>query len=324
MGYTRRLQWFIEQIPDVSKLQMLTFFELFSGLRSWSRGMEMLDYQGQSADWKYDEMTEAKVSCNFLTPMGFLQVIASVMRMHKGAILLAGIPCASWIFMTRWSTGRDMHILGHQRSAWVRAQNALIARMVYVLILCVKRGIKFILEQPWSSIVWAHPRWIYFEKLYGSLLYYVETDMGIYKLDKVKKTILVGTAEYLHELGQVLSPAGRRIVLENPNKKSTHWNYVDREGRTRTSGGPDLKGTEHYSMLFGARHSLLYKQHLGSAAENQVPGIALRDTDSDSEIGDEPESCFEDFKLGFDAFHYDLAHSSTSSSSSKGKKRKAS
>ena len=174
--------------------------------------------------------------------------------------------------------------------AWVRAQNALVARVVYVLILCIKRGIKFIVEQPWSSIVWQHPRWRYLEKKYGHLLYYVETDMGIYMLELVKKTVLVGTAPYLPSLGNVLSPAGRQAVLANPNKKATAKRYVDTEGNVRTQGGPDLKGTEHYSMMFGARHALLYKSHLGSAAETQVPGMSLQECDSDSEIGDEPES----------------------------------
>lgn len=153
MGYTRRLKWFIAQIPEAANatLSLLTFFELFSGMRAWSRGMEMFDYHGQSADWKYQEFTEKTVKCDFLTPMGFLQVIASIMRMHARSIFLAGIPCSSWIFMSRWSTGRDKHILGHHRMAWIRSQNALVARMVYVLILCIKRGIMFIVEQPWSN-----------------------------------------------------------------------------------------------------------------------------------------------------------------------------
>ena len=323
MGYTRRLNWFIAQIPEANAtLTMLTFFELFSGMRAWSRGMEMFDYLGQSADSKYQEFTEKTVNCDFLTPMGFLQVIASIMRMHVGSIFLAGIPCASWVFMTRWSTGRDVHILGHKHMAWVRAQNALVARVVYVLILCIKRGVFFIVEQPWSSIVWQHPRWQYLEKKYGHLLHYVETDMGIYTLELMKKTVLVGTAPYLPELGKVLTPAGRQAVLDNPNKKATAKLYVDSEGNTRTQGGPDLKGTEEYSIMFGARHALLYKSTLGSAAENQVPGMSLQDCDSDSEIGDEPESCFEDFKLGFDTFHYSTLPSTTSASSKKRKNQK--
>ena len=111
MGYTRRLKWFIAQIPEAANatLSLLTFFELFSGMRAWSRGMEMFDYHGQSADWKYQEFTEKTVKCDFLTPMGFLQVIASIMKMHARSIFLAGIPCSSWIFMSRWSTGGEAH-----------------------------------------------------------------------------------------------------------------------------------------------------------------------------------------------------------------------
>ena len=111
-------------------------------------------------------------------------------------------------------------------------------------------------------------------------------------------------------------------VLANPNKKATAKRYEDGDGNIRTQGGPDLKGTEHYSMLFGARHALLFRRTLGSAVENQVPGMSLQDCDSDSEIGDEPESCFEDFKLGFDTFHYSTLPSTTSASSKKRKNQK--
>ena len=80
--------------------------------------------------------------------------------------------------------------------------------------------------------------------------------------------------------------------------------------------------SQQQEWKFGARHALLYNSTLGSAAENQVPGMSLQDCDSDSEIGDEPESCFEDFKLGFDIFHYSTLPSTTSASSKKRKNQK--
>ena len=112
------------------------------------------------------------------------------------------------------------------------------------------------IEQPWSSIVFEHPRWQYLERRLGHLLHYVECDMGVYTLDLVKKSVLVGTAPYLSNLGKAITPEGRRIVLENPKKKKTATKYIDKDGKPRSQGGPDLKGTENDSMSFGAAHAL--------------------------------------------------------------------
>ena len=181
--------------------------------------MELFSFEGASADRIYEAFADNLMNCDFLTPMGFLQVVAGVMRLHRGGILLAAIPCNSRVFLSRWTTGRGLDILGNTGNALVASQNALVARMVYILILCIKRGVLWMIEQPWSSIVFEHPRWQYLERRFGHLSHYVECDMGIYTLDLVKKSVLVGTAPYLSNLGKVLTPAGRRTVFENPKKK---------------------------------------------------------------------------------------------------------
>ena len=141
--------------------------------------------------------------------------------------------------------------------------------------------------------------------------------MGIYTLDLCKKTVLVGTADYLPSLGAILTPAARRFIIDNPDKKHTATNYVDSSGRQRCSGGPDLKSTEAYAMAFGTRHALAYQKAFNHHVENPVVGYALEACDSDSEIGDIEEECLKDFKDGFDAFQVE-----SGASSSKPRKRK--
>ena len=162
-------------------------------MRAWSEGMEMYEFDGLSFDKEYTaaDILETSLRCDFLTPAGFLMVIAHVMRMHVGSVFLAAIPCFSWIFFSRGSSGRHLDTLGNN-SKWVSDQNALVSRLVYVLILCMKRGVYWIVEQPESSIVFEHPRWKYMERKYGHLINAVITDLGVYIYDKVRTTVLKG------------------------------------------------------------------------------------------------------------------------------------
>ena len=114
--------------------------------------------------------------------------VEHVMRMHVGSVFLAAIPCICWVEIGHWSAGRRLN----NNSQWVSDQNALVSRLVYVLILWMKRGVYWIVEQPTSSIVFEHPRWRYMERKYGHLINAVMTDLGVYTYDMVKTTVLKG------------------------------------------------------------------------------------------------------------------------------------
>ena len=187
MGYTARLLWFINQLPLEPRFTYQTYGELFAGMRAWSEGMEMYEFDGLSFDKLYtaSDILHTSLRCDFLTPEGFLMVIAHVMRMHVRSVFLAAIPCFSWV---------SMDTLGDNKE-WVITtvdQNALVSRLVYVLILCMKRGVYWIVEQPTSSNVFQHPRWKYMERKYGHLINAVITDLGVYIYDKVRTTVLKG------------------------------------------------------------------------------------------------------------------------------------
>ena len=127
MGYTVRLLALIALLGPIPPATN-SFLELFAGEEAWSDGMRLLGYVGMSMD------ARRNIDYDILKPQGFLLAILSVMIMHAGAVALGGPPCSSWIFATRFSTGRFLDILGNVGSAYVRAQNALVARLVYILI----------------------------------------------------------------------------------------------------------------------------------------------------------------------------------------------
>ena len=64
-----------------------------------------------------------------------------------------------------------MDTLGNLSSDDVKAQNALVGRLVYILVLAFKRGVHFIVEQPRSSVMWNHPRMKQFMEDVGDELF---------------------------------------------------------------------------------------------------------------------------------------------------------
>ena len=62
------------------------------------------------------------------------------------------------------------------------------------------------------------------------------------------------------------------------------------------------------------RQSLAYSECCGDHVHAAQPGMDLVvDADSDSEIGDDDEECFGDFKYGFDFFNFKPTSNSSSS-----------
>lgn len=48
----------------------------------------MMGYTGISADRIYEFIAVDIINCDFLTPMGFMQVVTGVMRLHSGGVFL--------------------------------------------------------------------------------------------------------------------------------------------------------------------------------------------------------------------------------------------
>jgi len=177
MGYTKRLRWFIELAPALQLVAHLTYLEVFSGQEAWSAGMRLYGYEGRS----YDTVNGSEQ--DFMTPEGFLLVIATAMAMHRGSIFLGACPCHSWIWLSRGGTLRHLDIFGDTGQAMIRCQNALVARMVYVLILLIKRGVYWIIEQPATSILFEHPRWRNLERRFKPVIKKVRLDLGVWTLE---------------------------------------------------------------------------------------------------------------------------------------------
>lgn len=269
----------------------VSFAEAFAGDHAWSRGMQFMGFEGRTFDMRF---TPAH---NFMKPVGFVALVATVMAMHKGAVLWLGTPCSTWVWMSRHSTGRGETILGNCTSAYIRAQNALIGRVCYILVLAMKRGVYWIIEQPQSSIMWKHPMMARVLQRFEALITTVTADMGAWSLETLKPSVLKGTAPYLHQLARRASGFDRNILKYRINKITTATQYIDASGKKRCAGTADLKATQSYSLNFGAAHALAYCRTCLDEVKTALPGNTLHPDDSDDEPLVNVDNSLDDIRL---------------------------
>lgn len=95
---------------------------------------------------------------DILNPIGFLFAIRQILRIQEGGLAFFGLPCNSYGFMSRSLHGRSPDTpFGRPQFSFVQQGNILGARMCLLLILCVARGIRFMVENPDRSALGFFP-----------------------------------------------------------------------------------------------------------------------------------------------------------------------
>ena len=123
----------------------------------------------------------------------------------------------------------------------------------------------------------------------------------------MKETVLVGTAPYLLKMSRRMTGTELEAMRNNEDRLITATSFVDKNGKKMCNGGKDLKKTQQYPMGFGCLHALLYQEANQAMVDNPQRGFDfVEDTDSDSEIGEDAETCFDDFRYGPDHFKFPL------------------
>jgi hypothetical protein len=93
--------------------------------------------------------------------------------------------------------------MGDTSHPYTAAQNALVARVCFLVALCVFRKVHWIIEQPASSIMWNHP-------LMSQLIAEVKplsalVQLGAYSLESMKPLTLVGTGPWLENMARKMT-----------------------------------------------------------------------------------------------------------------------
>ena len=144
--------------------------------------------------------------------------------------------------------------------AYVADANCMVSRMALCAMFGMALGVKFILEQPLSSLMPRHPRLAKLIEMseQGGVPFIerVHTSMGAFGHFSVKPTMLLGTVSWLAKL--------RRSFKKKAGSgaSGTSRVYIDSSGAKRFTGTKQLKRTQEYPIEYGrACASLFCKEH---------------------------------------------------------------
>ena len=208
---------------------------------------------------------------------------------------------------SRASTRRHIHPAGNESNPNVYRQNCLVGRMCYLIALCYRLGIHFVIEQPASTVMFKYGRLKkLLDRIHRSLLRrkmgqidWTYVEMGCWTLEMPKNSLLVGWGPHLAQVGRRMSRRERYMMRNNGHQKDTAIRWTDGD-KKKTRGGPDLKASQSYPVGFGAHHALCYSAAVPlsdpSEHPHQLPDPSDHDTDSDSSI-EEDDPCLADIIL---------------------------
>jgi len=271
------------QLQDRRTTPTRHFLEFFAGDRSVTKGMRLLGYVGDPVDIRFDSRMD------ILTPFGFLTAIAMVWTIARGGLCWFAPPCSSWVWMSHHTTGRHISPQGNEDYQNVRRQNILVSRLCYLIALCRRRGVHFIIEQPASSVMLQFSR---LKKLLASMgddIASAVSQLGSFNLEMQKDVVLTGWAPHIANLGRRMSTWERGLMRDGGHKKQSAHHWTE-NGKKRSRGADDLKPSQAYPTGFGCHHALAFADVNPPTypGRSKSSGVLLDDDSfSDSSVEDE-------------------------------------
>ncbi len=98
-------------------------------------------------------------------------------------------------------------VLGDPDNEHTASQNALVARICFLIALCWFRKVNWIVEQPQSSVMFTHP---IMSKLFAEIANVrALVHLGAFSLESLKPIYLVGSAPWIANLTRTMTPTER-------------------------------------------------------------------------------------------------------------------
>ena len=92
--------------------------------------------------------------------------LKDILRCRPDALVTAGIPCSSFIFLSAGSSKRtSSNPMGDQSQAFVAQANHIVGRVTLLLLVALVRALQFSVEQPNSTCLFGLPLMKYVREL---------------------------------------------------------------------------------------------------------------------------------------------------------------
>jgi hypothetical protein len=114
------------------------------------------------------ELLDDPAVYDFMSDKGFLLAITFVLSLKHGGFLLGAPVCSTWVWMSRFSTGRSeaSPMAWESKCSAVWGANQMVSRFVLLLRLAEALGALWVFEQPVNSLMQRHDR---FQELFSAL-----------------------------------------------------------------------------------------------------------------------------------------------------------
>ena len=216
------------------------------------------------------------------------------MRAAPGSVSLIGVVCSTWLWVCQHSTGRRRSggpgsAMGNfQTSKAVRDANAMVSRVLLVVVWLICRRCYYIVEQPADSCLDEHDRFRWFTWICGDIMKRyasesqrwmvekVHTWLGLYGHESCKPTLLWSNAPWINETKRKMT----KSLKNNFNKKLTRTVYID--GCKKVYGEKaDMKESQAYPREFVDFIANKYIEHRPELDQRASDDYARSSSDSD-------------------------------------------
>lgn len=264
----------IEFTPQFDKARTLDFSEMFAGVATVSRACKTLQLRGHTQDVLLHS------SMNILGCAGFALCLASCLRLRAGGLLPMGPVCSSWVWLCRRSSGRSFaNPAGQVDADWVAGANVMIGRVVLLVALANARCVRVLVEQPGSSLMRRHPRWLWCLDEGVVALWEYRFSMAAFGAPTMKPTVVYSNdRELLVLLSHKAAAFDRRAFRDQPRPHTTTVCARADGSKAVTGVKTQLKQSQAYPEDFGR----FLASHTASSSSSAQPGpINVDSTDAD-------------------------------------------
>ena len=162
----------------------------------------------QSDKFEIEDMPEgARFVQDILHPYGFLTALRKATKLKKRGMGHVAIVCSNLIFMCRSKTGRSAsnNFWGNPLFRKVVDSNCMIQRSIWLIAFMVCAGVRWLVEQPQSSVLRRIPMFEWIPARYdGGERRLVHGFMGAFGSKTRKPTYWLGDADLISTLDKPL------------------------------------------------------------------------------------------------------------------------
>jgi hypothetical protein len=251
VGILTSLLGLLSQMPHIPDQPDLDGCEFFAGVQSVTRGFTAANFKMMPFDITYHP------GMDMGTSLGFMLALELVTRTRPNGVCFFAPPCSTYVWMNRGTSGRSREQpLGRLEHPSVRQANLVTARTCLLIVLCIAKGIHWIVEQPSSSVMVYGPEMDVIKHHYNMVE--VKTWMGAFGAASPKATVLYSSSDWINAMQRSLDRT--KLKKQDAGKNlDIARQYVDTAGRRRVQGGHGLKATQAYPDGFGVSLAAEYK-----------------------------------------------------------------